>query len=134
MRTLRTALVASALAASLLAAPAASAAGRAPEGGLFPLTGQDDIVIENLVCDDSTVTEVHLVAGGIVAWVLGEPDRMYVLTSITGESELGHGSFTQHYGQKRGLGATVECSMDYAIHAPDWHDAGVMTVTMARVW
>jgi hypothetical protein len=132
MRAIRTAVIVSALVGSLAAAPAALAAGKAPAGGVFPLTGQDDIVVTNIVCDDATITEVHVARGGITAWVLGAPDRMYVLTSLAVVSD--DGSFTQHYGQKRGLKTVVECTMDYTILAPGWEQSGVMTATMGRVW
>lgn len=141
MRTFRWLIIVSTLVASFAVAPAAIAAGRAPMGNsLFSLTAQDDIVITDLVCDDETVTEVHVGRGGLAAWVLGEPDRMYVLASIYGESTVttpeGSTTFTfgQSYGRKAGLDGQVSCSMNYRLAYGDVLEVGEMHVTVVRVW
>lgn len=141
MRVLRSFVLTSALVGSLLAAPAALAAGKAPVGkGLSPLSEQQDITITNLVCDDATITD-HLVArGGLVGWVVGDPDRMYVLTSVSGAGTVTTPdgstpySFQQSFGQKSGLGETLACSMDYVLAHGDVIDTGIMEVDMVRVW
>jgi hypothetical protein len=141
MRAMRSIVIISILVGSLLTAPAAFAAGKAPVGkGLSPLTGQQDITITNLVCDDETITD-HLVArGGLVGWNVGDPDRMYVLTAVSGQGTVTSTSgstpysFEQSYGKKSGLGETLHCSMDYTTAYGDVVDTGTMEVDMVRVW
>lgn len=141
MRMLRSFVLISTLVGSLLAAPAALAAGRAPAGnGLLPLTGQQDITITNLTCDDGTTTEVLVARGGLVAWVVGDPDRMYVLTSVSGAgivttpTDSTPYAFDQSYGKKSGLGESTTCSMEYTFAYGEVVDAGTMEVTMVRIW
>jgi hypothetical protein len=137
MKALRTIVIISALVGSLAAAPAAMAAGKAPAGhGLFPLTGQDDIQITNLICDDPTITEFHVARGGLAAWVPGgsDADRLYVLTSVSGETTVGGETypFEQHYGRKAGKSTTIACSMDFAFGFGEV--TGVMNITAVRIW
>ena len=137
MKALRTIVIISALVGSLGAAPAALAAGTAPAGhGVFPLTGQDDIQITNLDCDDEAITEFHVARGGLAAWVPGgsEADRMYVLTSVSGETTVGDETypFEQHYGRKAGRATTIACSMDFSFGFGEV--TGVMHITAVRIW
>jgi hypothetical protein len=139
MRTYRTFVIVATLVGSLGLAPAALAAGKAPGGhGVFPLTEQDDVAITDLVCDDETITEVHTVRGGLAAWVPGVPDRMYVLTSVVGETTVTTPEgpetypFAQRYGRKAGRSTTVACSMNFSFGGGA--ATGFMDITMVQIW
>lgn len=119
----------------------AYAAGKAPGGqGLVWLMNQTDIELSNLECSDPTVTDVLLPRGGNATWVVGEPDRMYVLKSISGTGTVTFPdgsetySFEQSYGHKTGKATLVHCGVDYAIAYDDIVDTGHMEITVAQIW
>lgn len=141
MRAIRTFAIVATLVGTLAAAPAALAAGRAPMGqGIFSLADQDDIAISNLVCTDPTITGIRTARGGLAAWVTGDPDRFFVLTSVSGEGTVttpeGSEQFTffQGYGNTSGRSTTVACSLDYVIAYGDVTQHGRMVTTLVQVW
>jgi hypothetical protein len=139
MRTLRSLVIVSTLVGSLALTPAALAAGKAPGGnGVFDLTEQEDIVITDLVCDDATITAVLTVRGGLAAWVPGDPDRLYVLSGVSGVTTVATPDgtetypFAQRYGRKAGRTTSVECSLNFA--SSDGAMTGYMNIGLVRIW
>lgn len=139
MKKFRALVLASMVAASLALAPAALAAGKAPQGnGLSMLT--DDEHFSNIACDDAALTDI-LIPAGNTGWAVGETEAHYVLQSIGGvlTATFPDGSsdtyaFSQSYGRKSGVTDIVTCVADYGHTHDGVTESGQMTFVLARTW
>ena len=141
MKRIRTLVAATLVATATLTLPASAyAAGKAPAGnGLGLLTGQTDIHLSNLACDDAGVTDMLVARGGNAGWVVGT-DGMYVLQSISGTGTVTFPGgqetyeFSQDFGNKSGRTQSLSCEAHYRFDGGDVVDAGHMEWTLVKIW
>ena len=107
---------------------------------LVALTAQTDIQISNLECEDASVTDFLVARGGNAGWVVDDPDRMYVLKSISGTGTVtfpgGQESyqFAQTHGNKTGKTTTIDCEADYLFDGDGATDEGHMEWNLVQIW
>jgi hypothetical protein len=127
--------------ASMVIAPAALAAGNAPQGGkgLTYLVGDHHFSSPDCPTDD-TITDI-LVSGGIAVWVVGDTDAHYVLQSMSEEFIRTYPdesyevySSTRTFGKKSGKGEAVTCTADFSETHDGVSEEGQITFSMVRIW